>query len=234
MSIFESKPQIFWRKIREGLGKFFGSIGKWLRKMSREFRELPRGARGAIYAGGSMLVVLLVFAIGIWPMLQRPEPETEGPQRETVAEAIGRITSETRRPILPEEVPELVEDIDDQVHRVEEEAAEDTKKAELLELYSLRARVYFNAMMYHDSAASYLEILDRDLIQNDQYFGVYSSLFYAYTHANDPTAASHYAALTVEEYLKGYMEDDGGCVTYAEAANIDIKTCPSIFDISDM
>jgi hypothetical protein len=135
--------------------------------------------------------------------------------------------------LLPTEVPTLIEDVDEQVHRAEEETPGEGK-AELLGLYMLRGRIFFNAMMYHDSALAYQQVLERELIQNDQFFAVYSALFYAYTHTNDPATASHYAALTVQEYLKGYMEDDGGCVTYAQAANIDIKTCPSIFDISNM
>ncbi|MCL2038341.1 hypothetical protein FWG86_00305 [Candidatus Saccharibacteria bacterium] len=227
MSIFESRSQVFWRKVREGLGRFFGKIGAWFGRMRGEFRELPKNVRTVIYMGGSVLAVLLLFSIVIWPRLQRPEPEPEGPQRETVAEAIERLTAETRRPLLADEVPEIIEDIDEQVNMSED-------KSELLELYSLRGRVFFNAMMYHRSAESYLLILERELIEDGRYFDVYSALFYAYTHADDPAAASQWAARTVEEYLKGYIEDDGGCVTYAQAAGIEISTCPSIFDARNM
>jgi hypothetical protein len=226
MSIFESKSQRFWRRVRESLSKFFGKTGTFLKRMRAEFRALPKGARTAIYTGGSMLAVLLIFAIFFLPMLSRPQPGPDAPPVETVADAIVRITADTQRPINVEEVPEIVEDIDNQATMTE-------NKTELLNLYMLRARVFFNAMQYHDAAESFRLILDRDLIQNGQYFGVYSGLFNSYTLAGDPATAREYAALTVEEYSKDYMFDDGGCVTYAEAAGIDINVCPSIFDVRD-
>ncbi|MDR0979989.1 MAG: hypothetical protein LBM12_02445 [Candidatus Nomurabacteria bacterium] len=236
MSIFESKPQRVWRKIREWFGGVFGKIQKWLAKMGAEFRALPQAARVMIAVGGSMLAVLLVFAIVFWPMLQRPVPAPEGPSRETVAEATERLELEAGRELSAAEAESLLVEIDEQVHWLDEGAATDAgeKSRLLFRLYMLKGQVAFNSGAYLDAAVAYEAVLERGLAAEPQWFTLYSSLYYSYDKVNDTASAKRYAALAVEEYKSGRVDDDGGCVAYARAAGIDIKECPSIFDINDL
>jgi len=225
MSIFESKPQLFWRKVRNTFSKFFDKIGRGIRRIRAKFRTFSQGARRAIGAGSLVLLFLAIFTIFWLPMLQlTPEPET--PVRETTAEAIERISNDTQRTIRPDEVPAIIEEIDYQ-------ASQSMDDNEILSLYLLRARVFFNASQFANAIISYRMILDEGLIIDGKYFEVVAGLFWSYTNIGDPTAASYFAARVVDEYVNGNIEDDGGCVTYAQAAGIAISVCPSIFDVGE-
>jgi len=216
---------VLWRKLRQAFGGFFGKIRQGFRRMGNKFRTLPQGAQGAIGAGSLVLLFIAIFTIFWLPMLQlTPEPET--PVRETTAEAIERISNDTQRPIRPDEVPAIIDEIDNQ-------AAESMDDNEILSLYLLRARVFFNAGEFANAVVSYRMILDGSLIADGEYFEVLSGIFWAYTQLGDSSAASYFAARVVDEYVNGNVEDDGGCVTYARAANIAISVCPSIFDVGE-
>jgi hypothetical protein len=71
MDVFDSKPQIFRRKVREGLGKVFGKIGLWLRLAGRRLRawwSVPKGRTALI--SGVILVTAAVLALAVF----RPQP----------------------------------------------------------------------------------------------------------------------------------------------------------------
>lgn len=212
MSIFESKPQVFRRKVREGFGKFFGEIGNWFRKMNAEFRSLPKGARTSVYIGGSMLAVLLVFAIAVWPMLQRPEPGVDGPQRETVAEAIDRLDDLTQGNITEENMPELIEDIDEQIFRTEDDQ-------EIVQLYILKYKTYFNAGQYYDAVKVGKELEEKNILTGKDKFTVYSGLVFACEKIDDLEQRRHYAQLVLNEYANGTIEDMGSMQYYVGVAN---------------
>ncbi len=231
MDIFDNKPKAFLRRVRTGLSSFFGMIGQGFSEMGDIFRSFPRSARVSIRMGGILYVAMLVFLLVVRPLLDTPEPEPDLPaqQREVVVSEIKQTYKEASGGVYPEEVPGFIEKIDEQQRWVEENIGEEDKKM-MLDLQMSRARVYYNAKMFYEAGEVYKEILERGLIENDQYFDVYSKLYYSYKFLNDSSVASQYAALATEEYLKGYMRDDGGCITYAKAANMDINVCPSMND----
>jgi hypothetical protein len=219
MSIFESGPQMLWRMTREGSGKFLGKIDEWLKRMGAEFRALPRVARTAVYIGGSMLVVLLVFAFAVWPMLQRPEPalEPEGSRRETVADAVERLDNWTQGNVTPEDVPVLMEDINEQAERTE-------KNQELARLYILKFKVFFNAGQYYDAAMIGNEAIEIGVIEQNELMGVYAMLVSAYGMIGDHGQRQYYAKLIVDAYESGAFDDIGGSMPYYTAiANGDIE-----------
>jgi hypothetical protein len=176
-----------------------------------EFRAVPRGVRAAIYIGGSMLAVLLVFAITVWPTLTRPEPEPEEPRRETVAEAIERLDNWTQGNVTPDDVPDLIEDISEQVGRAE-------NNQELSKLYILKFKVYFNAGQYYDAAIVGNEAVDKGVLEGSDRFTVYSGLVFAYDQMGDKAQRRRFAQLAVDEYENGTVEDNGQMQYYISVA----------------
>ena len=152
MSIFESKPRIFWRKVRSITNNFFAEIGDIINKFCEAFRVLPKSSRRIIGIGSSVLVLLIVFAVFWWPVLQRTGPAPEGSPPETVAEAIDRITINTQRTIDAEEIPALIDEIEQQITR----SIDDD---EIWQLMLLQGRVFFNAGQFLDAARAYQGIL---------------------------------------------------------------------------
>jgi hypothetical protein len=202
MSIFESKSQIFWRKLREGLGRFFGKTGAWFSKMSAEFKELPKAARTTVLTGASMLLVLIAFSIFIWPMLQRPEPAPEEPAHETVAEAIERIDSNTQGHVTPDMVPDLITDIEEQVERSDNDR-------EIARLYKMKFKVLFNAGQFHNAVIAGNEAVDRDLLEGPEKFEMYAGLVFAYDQIGDIAQRRRFAELALAEFDNGTIEDFG-------------------------
>ncbi|MDR2559098.1 MAG: DUF948 domain-containing protein [Oscillospiraceae bacterium] len=206
MSIFESKPQIFRRKVREALGRFFGKVGAWFRKMDAEFRALPRGGRAAIWTGGSMFVVLLIFAIFFLPMLSKPKYTPEEPQ-ETVAEAIDRLDNLTQGNLTPEHLPELMEDINEQLERAE-------NNQETASLFILKFKIFYNTGNFHDAAIVAAEVIDMSILEGADRFMVYSGLVFVYEQLGDMEQRRHFAELTVGEFTNGNVEDNGSLQYY--------------------
>ena len=179
-----------------------------MRRMGDEFRQLPKGTRAVIYAGGSALAVLLLFTIFVWPMFQRPVPEPEGPPRETVAEFIDRIDNRTQGQVPPELVPDLIAEIEEERHRV-------ANDEELARLYILKFKVFFNARQFVDAALIGAEVADMDILVGEQRFEIYSGLVFAYEQLGDAAQRRHFAELALAEFDNGTIEDFGSRQYYA-------------------
>jgi len=202
MSIFESKPQIFWRKVREAVKRFFVKIGTVIRKFQDEFRALPQGSRRVIGVGSSLLALLVVFAVFWWPMLQRPKIE-EVPERKTVAEAITRIDLRTQTQIPTDRVPEIIEEIEDTLTR-------SINDREIVQLHILRFKIYFNAGLFYRAAMVGQDVraLDSELVGTER-FEIYHLLVAAYRHIGDTEQRRYYAQLVLDEFDNGNIEDLG-------------------------
>jgi len=207
MSIFESKSQVFLRKVREGFGRFWGKIKSGFRRFGAGFRALPQGVRTTIGVGGSILAILIIFAVFWLPMLQRTEPEPEAP-RETVAEAITRIDRNTQGHVTPDMVPDLIEEI-------EEEVARSTNDREIVQLHILKFKVYFNAGQFYRAAlvGPLIEELDFELVGTER-FEVYHLLVFAHEAIGDMNERRRYAALVLREFESGAVEDTGSMQFY--------------------
>jgi len=209
MSIFESKPQIIRRRLREVVGGFFSGLGSW-------FQGLRRGTKIAVYIGGSVIAVSLVFLVIFLAMQQPPEPEPEGPHGESVAEAIDRISNVAQGPVTTEMAPEIIEDINEQIERSED-------GSEISMLYILKFKVLFNAALYHEAVAAGAEAIERNVIEEDERLSIYAMMVSGYGIIGNREERRRFAQLIVDRYENGEFDDMGGSMHYYIAiANGDI------------
>jgi len=207
MSIFESKSQIVWRKIRTGIGKAFRPIGAGFKKVRVAFRDMPQGSRTIIRIGGVFIVLSLVVGVFLLPILRRSAPEPEVPQ-ETVAETITRIDLNTQGHVTPDMVPDLINIINETVARSDNDR-------EIVQLYILRFKVYFNAGMFYNAALVGPAIRDLDFeLEGRERFDVYHLLVFANDQIGDTEQRRYYASLVLREFENGTVEDTGSMQYY--------------------
>jgi hypothetical protein len=211
-SIFESKPQTAWRKVREGVVWFFGRIGAGFKKMDMAFRALPRGLRRTIYIVALTLAALLLFIIFGWPRLQQAVSEPEEPPRETVAEAIERIDLNTQGHVTPDMASDLIAHINEQIERSNSEQ-------EISRLYVLKFKVYYNAGLFYDAAIIGNEAVEKAVLEGTDRFTVYAGLVVAYGHIGDKEQRRYFAGRAVGEFENGTVQDMGDMQMYVGIAH---------------
>jgi len=203
MSIFESKPQIFWRKFKRTIGKVFTPIGSGFKQLRGEFRKLPQRARSIVVVGGSVLAVLLIFAVFWLPMLQSPAYDTETPSVEPVSEAILRLDLFTQGQIASE-------DVDDLIAEIESVKTRSYNDREIVQLHMLRFKVYFNAGLFYQAALAGEDVRAMDFsLEGRERFEIYHLMVAVFGHIDDIEQRRYFARLVLNEFDNGTIEDVG-------------------------
>lgn len=211
MSIFESKPQEFRRKLRERTSAGFHRLKAWLRRRAEEFRSVPIVIRRLFVIGVPTIIALIIAAIVFVPMLRRPAATPEAPASETVAEAIDRLDNWTQGSLEPAEVSAVIEEINREL-----EVA--TSNRELAELYILKFKTLYNTGDYGQAATVGVEAVERGVLEGQDRFTVYSNLVFVFEQIGDREQRQRFAQLAVEEYENGTVEDSGQMQYYIAVA----------------